>query len=116
MISSLPENGFVALFPVPRPTRSRIVYPFVIATGDAKRGGRPNLRSDQMWNDAYHLIVRSHPGIWSTNMGEVIQFVSKAERERARLIRKARAIYDSIFPPADLVSEQRDPKIELAES
>jgi hypothetical protein len=57
-----------------------------------------------MWNDAYHLIVRSHPGICSTNMGEVIQFVSKAERERARLIREARAIYDSIFPPADLVS------------
>ena len=49
-------------------------------------------------------------------MGEVIQFVSKAERERARLIREARAIYESLFPPADLVSGQRDPKIELAES
>jgi len=34
-------------------------------------------------------------------MGEVIRFVSKSERERARLIREARAIYDSIFPPAD---------------
>jgi hypothetical protein len=32
-------------------------------------------------------------------MGEVIQFISKSERERALLIRKARAIYDSIFPP-----------------
>ena len=31
-------------------------------------------------------------------MSEVIPFVSKAERERARLIREARAIYDSIFP------------------
>jgi hypothetical protein len=39
-------------------------------------------------------------------MGEVIRFVSKSERERARLIRVARAIYDSIFPPA--VSEQQD--------
>jgi hypothetical protein len=41
-------------------------------------------------------------------MGQVIQFVSKSERERIRLIREARAIYDSIFPPADLASEQRD--------
>ena len=36
-------------------------------------------------------------------MGEVIRFVSKSERERTRLIRKARARYDSIFPP-----EQQD--------
>lgn len=41
-------------------------------------------------------------------MGDVIRFVSKAERERARLIREARAIYDSIFPPADPVSERQD--------
>jgi hypothetical protein len=40
-------------------------------------------------------------------MGEVIRFVPKSERERARLIREARAIYDSIFPPADPVSEQQ---------
>ena len=33
-------------------------------------------------------------------MGEVIRFVPKSELERARLIREARAIYDSIFPPA----------------
>ncbi|MEH2625217.1 hypothetical protein V1292_003272 [Bradyrhizobium sp. AZCC 1719] len=41
-------------------------------------------------------------------MGEVIRFVSKSERERDRLIREARAIYDSIFPPADPVSEIRN--------
>jgi hypothetical protein len=41
-------------------------------------------------------------------MGEVIRFVPKAERERARVIREARAIYDSVFPPADPVSEPRD--------
>ena len=41
-------------------------------------------------------------------MGQVIQFVSKSERERVRLIREARAIYDSIFPPADPVSERHD--------
>jgi hypothetical protein len=34
-------------------------------------------------------------------------FVSKSERERANLIREARAIYDSIFPPTDTVSEQQ---------
>jgi hypothetical protein len=49
-------------------------------------------------------------------MGEVIQFVSKAERERARLIREARARYDSIFPPNDSVSAPRDAKNELVES
>jgi hypothetical protein len=53
--------------------------------------------------------------IWSTNMGEVIRFVSKAERERARLIAEARARYESIFPSADPGSEQRDAKDELAE-
>ncbi len=41
-------------------------------------------------------------------MGEVIRFVPKSERERARLIREARAIYDSLFPSADPVSEQQD--------
>ena len=39
-------------------------------------------------------------------MGEVIRFISKSERERARLVREARAIYDSIFPPAEPVSEK----------
>jgi hypothetical protein len=39
-------------------------------------------------------------------MGEVIRFVPRAELERARLIREARAMYDSIFPPADALSEQ----------
>ncbi|WFU68675.1 hypothetical protein [Bradyrhizobium sp. CB2312] len=33
-------------------------------------------------------------------MGDIVRFVPKSELERARLIREARAIYDSIFPPA----------------
>jgi hypothetical protein len=41
-------------------------------------------------------------------MGQVIQFVSKSERERIRLIQEARAIYDSIFPPADPSGERQD--------
>jgi hypothetical protein len=32
------------------------------------------------------------------DMGEVIRFVPKAERERARLIREARAMYDKHLP------------------
>jgi hypothetical protein len=44
--------------------------------------------------------------MFGANMGEIIRFVPKSERERARLIREARAIYDSIFPPADVVSEK----------
>jgi hypothetical protein len=40
-------------------------------------------------------------------MCEVIRFVPKSEQERARLIREARAIYDSVFPPSDPVREQR---------
>lgn len=39
-------------------------------------------------------------------MGEVIRFIPKSGRERARLIREARAIYDGIFPPVDPVGGQ----------
>jgi hypothetical protein len=39
-------------------------------------------------------------------MGEIVQFVPKSERERSRLIREAREIYDSIFPPDDPVRAQ----------
>ena len=46
-------------------------------------------------------------------MCEVIRFVPKSERERARLIRVARAIYDSIFPPADPLSEQQGKATDL---
>ena len=40
-------------------------------------------------------------------MSEIIRFIPKSELERARLIREARAIYDSIFPPTRAVSEQQ---------
>jgi hypothetical protein len=42
-------------------------------------------------------------------MGEVIRFIPKSERERSHLIQKARAIYDSIFPSADPVSDDKAP-------
>ena len=44
-------------------------------------------------------------------MGQVIQFIPKAERERLRLIREARAMYDSVFPPSNSTNEQRDTPI-----
>lgn len=37
-------------------------------------------------------------------MGEIIRLIPKSERERSRLIREARAIYDSIFPPEKVES------------
>jgi len=53
--------------------------------------------------------------VFGANVGEVIRFITKSEHERARLIREARAIYNSIFPPADLDMEQQD-KAPLSES
>jgi hypothetical protein len=41
-------------------------------------------------------------------MGKIVGFVPKAELERLRLIREARAIYDSIFPPNDAAGELPD--------
>jgi hypothetical protein len=40
-------------------------------------------------------------------MDEVLRFVPRPQRERARLIREARATDDSIFPPT-AASEQED--------
>ena len=41
-------------------------------------------------------------------MGEIAVFVSRSERERIRLIREARAIYDSIFPPTCAAGKRHD--------
>jgi hypothetical protein len=42
-------------------------------------------------------------------MGEVIQFIPKSALERARLIREAQAIYESIFPTENRpAGQQRD--------
>jgi len=40
-------------------------------------------------------------------MAELIRFVPKAELERARLIREARAIYESIFPSDNRAAGER---------
>ncbi len=44
-------------------------------------------------------------------MGEIIRFISKSERERARLIREARANYERIFPSTD-GTDARDVAVE----
>ena len=41
-------------------------------------------------------------------MADIVKFIPKAELERARLIREARAIYDSIFPPNDAAGDDGD--------
>jgi len=46
--------------------------------------------------------------LFGANMGEVIRFVSRSERERVRLIRYARAMYNSVFPTIDLPTEQQN--------
>jgi hypothetical protein len=58
------------------------------------------------WLSSSH--VPPFPKMFGANMGEVIRFIPKSDRERARLVREARARYDSIFPPADPAREQRD--------
>ena len=58
--------------------------------------------------DSFSNCGLSNECLERINMGEVIRFVPKSERERARLIREARAIYDSVFPPADPASEQQN--------
>ena len=41
-------------------------------------------------------------------MSDVVRFVPKAELERDRLIREARAHYERVFPPADRSAEPQD--------
>jgi hypothetical protein len=50
------------------------------------------------------VCTQTDPGL-ERPLSEVIRFVSKSDLERARLIREARAIYESIFPPAVAVCE-----------
>ena len=57
--------------------------------------------------DAEFRRVRPVPKILVASGEEVIRFVSRSERERARLIREARATYERIFPPGDPPSAQQ---------
>ena len=47
-------------------------------------------------------------------MGEVIPFISRAERERIRLIREARTNYESVFPSDPLTRQREESPISAA--
>ena len=71
--------------------------------------GLPNLKPSNQ------LLVRCFFNLFPTlesPMGEVIRFVPKSELERARLIREARAIYESIFPSVDGAGSAQDDRRE----
>jgi hypothetical protein len=53
----------------------------------------------------YRMTMIIYPEL---KMGEVVRFIPNSERERIRLIREARAIYDSVFPTAASVGERRN--------
>jgi hypothetical protein len=44
------------------------------------------------------LLAECFSGFGERVMGDVIQFIPKSALERTRLIREARALYESIFP------------------
>ena len=60
--------------------------------------GLPTLKTQSQ------LLVESVFPTLESPVGQVIRFVPKSELERARLIRQARAIYESIFPSDDAVA------------
>jgi hypothetical protein len=53
-------------------------------------------------------------GLGAHLMGDVIQFIPKATLERARLVREARAIYESIFPTEKGAASQQPDSRESA--
>jgi hypothetical protein len=85
------------------------VHEFLIP-GLLPAGLQQRRRMPHVWNDLYHVIVRLIllTETLGAKMGEVIRFIPKSERDRTRLIREARAIYDSIFPATDPVSAQHE--------
>ena len=85
---------------------------FVIGRGDANRSGVPisGERQVEMMLVISSLARKRELDSGVVVMGEIIRFVPRSELERARLIREARAIYDSIFPPADSATQQREPR------
>jgi hypothetical protein len=116
MVSSLVSRCSTASSPT---YGSQVFYPGVIAS----RGCKPDEESRRIWEatawtDVSHFIAaaRPDPELWRTNMGEVIQFVPRAELERRRLNREGRARNSNILPPVASVSEPRDQKSELADS
>jgi len=57
--------------------------------------------------DDRHTKLSRFESYLERNMSEVIRFVPNSELDRIQFIRQARAIYESVFPSAAAVSEQR---------
>ena len=64
------------------------------------------------WNDTRHL-KRQGTQFWSRRWVKSFDLFQRSELERARLVREARAIYDSMFPGVDAISEQGNDKTPL---
>jgi hypothetical protein len=62
-----------------------------------------------VWH-AISILYRRIVPVLERTLGEVVRFIPKSDLERARLIREARAIYETIFPPAAPVGAERDSK------
>jgi hypothetical protein len=91
------EARFTMIRFAPISDPSRACYPLAIVPEASKPSAKTYVNSQDYDRN-----------VMERSMGEVVRLVSKSERERIRLIREARAIYDNIFPPADLISEQRE--------
>jgi hypothetical protein len=63
-------------------------------------------RTRKSWHDI--RFKRFNFDYSGAQMSDVVRFVPKAELERARLIREARAHYERVFPPADREAEPED--------
>jgi hypothetical protein len=119
-----PSKWFRRLFlGVPAPFRRHKGHKFFIPASSPPGGANPTKSPDVSRRRRHGLtsVISSPPQgpmrkLWRTNMGEVIQFVSKAELERRRLSREGRARNSNILPPVASVSEPRDQKSELADS
>src|SRR4051812_30677992 len=65
-------------------------------TGELRLGG---LRGSAFrnWHEVRKYDLRNRH-LETDDMGEVVRFIPRQDRERETLIRQARAIYESIFP------------------
>jgi hypothetical protein len=90
---------------IPRHTMQR----FDPTTTPVRLPRGPKVVAEAGWHDVRMYWTQTVPGL-ERPLGEVVRLTSKSDLERARLIREARAIYESIFPPAVPVSEPRDSK------
>ena len=64
-------------------------------------------RARRRFDETRPLSVRRAPADLEWPMAEAVRLVPKSELERARLIREARAIYESIFPDTEVPKQPK---------